>query len=274
MNLLIEFLKILSATMNTPDDYGWFHLLFIFLFIIITFVICFYFKDSNTKTFNNITLIVFCIMFTLEIYKQIVLSYSITNDTITWDYNWYNFPFQLCSSPLYILPLIVLIKNENIKEMLIFFISTFSLAGGLIVFIYPNDVFISIIGINIQTMIHHGLQISLGIYYMMYYRKKLNINLWAKSINVFIILVIISLFLNITMYHILNTLQISDVFNMYFISPYFPCTLPILSTLYDKLPYILFLLIYIVGFIIASFIIYYIFNYIFKTIKKQVFSDL
>ena len=28
---LIEFLKILSATMNTPDDYGWFHLLFIFL---------------------------------------------------------------------------------------------------------------------------------------------------------------------------------------------------------------------------------------------------
>ena len=138
MNLLIKLLKILSSPMNTPDDYGWFHLLFIFLFIIITFIICFYFINSNTKTFNNITLIVFWIMLTLEIYKQLVLSYSITKDAIAWDYNWYNFPFQLCSSPLYILPLILLIKNENIKEGLIVFIGTFSLVGGLIVFIYPN----------------------------------------------------------------------------------------------------------------------------------------
>lgn len=268
MNFFEKLIYIISSTMEKPSDYGWFHLFFIILFTIITFVICFFYKDASHKTFKIISIICLCIMIFLETYKQIVLSCSFINNNIVWNYNWYNFPFQLCSSPLYILPFVIFIKKQHIKEIFISFLATFSLFGGLVVFIYPNDVFISIIGVNIQTMIHHGLQITLGIFYLVYYRNKLNITWWKKSIIVFINLVLIAILLNISMYYILQKYQINDVFNMYFISPFFSCTLPILSTLYNNLPYILFILLYIFGFVVSSFLIYYLVYSIINLLRK------
>ena len=50
-----------------------------------------------------------------------------------------------------------------------------------------------------------------------------------------------------------------ETFNMFYISPYFDCTLPILSEIYKQVPYIAFLGIYIVGFVLAAFIIYMIY---------------
>ena len=55
-------------------------------------------------------------------------------------------------------------KEGCVKDSAMAFMMTFSLFGGLVVMAYPNDVFIETIGINLQTMIHHGLQVVLGIY--------------------------------------------------------------------------------------------------------------
>jgi len=64
--------------------------------------------------------------------------------------------------------------------------------------------------------------------------------------------------LNIGVYHLFQHLGMDDTFNMYFISPYFDCTLPILSIIYPLVPYPLFLVMYILGFSLIAALMYYV----------------
>lgn len=256
MNLLIKFLELLDSQMNTPSSYGWFHFLFIGIVVVTTTLLCIFYKDCDNKTFKLISLISWIIIVSLEFYKQFVFSYDIDGNNITWDYEWYSFPFQFCSTPLYILPFIIFLKNEKFKDVFIGYMATFSLFAGTVVFIYPNDVFIGTIGINIQTMIHHGLQIILGIFYIVHNRNKFNLMYYVKSIPVFVSVIMIAMVANIAVYHIFKNLGIDDTFNMFYISPYFDCTLPLLSIIYDNTVYPIFLCIYLFGFILVAFIVY------------------
>ncbi|MBR2024679.1 MAG: YwaF family protein, partial [Clostridia bacterium] len=172
MNLFHRILNLLEATMETPTNFGWFHLMFVVIVILTTIFLCVKFRDCDDKIFRRIALISWIVIVALEIYKQIIFSYNYDNGVVTWDYQWYAFPYQFCSTPLFTLPFVIFLKDGKIRDAFILYMSTFSLFAGLAVFAYPNDVFIDTIGINIQTMVHHGLQIVFGIYFAVYSRKK------------------------------------------------------------------------------------------------------
>jgi hypothetical protein len=252
MNLFYRILNLLEATMETPTNFGWFHLMFIAIAILSTVFLCVKFRNCSDKVFRQIALIGWILIVSLEVYKQIIYSYNFDNGVVTWDYQWYAFPYQFCSTPLYALPFIIFLKDGKIRDAFIMYMSTFSLFAGLAVFAYPNDVFISIIGINIQTMIHHGLQIVFGIYFAVYSRKKYTLYSFLKSVYVFVGFSLLAILLDISVYKIFITKGIDETFNMFFISPYFPCTLPVLSIIYEKINYIIFLFMYIIGFVFAA----------------------
>lgn len=256
MKFIETILKALEHEMNTPTNYGWFHLMFIGIVIISTILLCVFFRNKEDKVIRKICLISWLIILILELIKEIEFSSNFEDNQLQWDYPWYIFPFQLCSTPLYILPFVVFLKNEKPRQYFISYMMTFSLFGGTAVYIYPNDVFVGTTIINFQTMIHHGIQIVIGIYLVVVYRKKYDFKLFIKGIPVFAVLSIIALTLNIIMYHIFQNLGLDDTFNMFFVSPYFDCTLPVLSAIYPKVPYIVFLLIYNIGFTIISTIIF------------------
>lgn len=273
MNILEKILYGLQSEMTTPTNYGWFHILFIVIAIVSTVLLCKYFKNCSTKTFNLITLIGWGIIFSFEILKQLIFSFNYSDGVVSWDYAWYAFPYQLCSTPLYILPFVFLLKDGKIRDAMLSYIMTFSFFGGLVVYLYPNDVFQYMISINIQTMVHHGIQVVLGIFFMVHNRNKLNFKFWIKSIYVFSILAGVALLLDISIYHIFKANEITDTFNMFFISPYFNCTLPILSLIYPNVPYIIFLLIYLLGFTLISYLIYLIQKSIYKLVGKITYAN-
>lgn len=256
MKFFETILKVIEHEMATPTNYGWFHLMFIGIVIITTILLCIFFKDKEDKVIKRICLISWLIILVLEIIKDIEFSSYFENDKLLWDYPWYIFPFQLCSTPLYILPFVVFVKNEKIREYFVSYMMTFSFFGGVAVYFYPNDVFIETTIINFQTMIHHGLQVVLGILLVVVNRKKYDYKLFLKGIPVFIGMCIVAIVLNVSMYHYLQNAGLDDTFNMFYISPYFDCSLPILSSIYQKVPYIVFLLIYIIGFGIISLIMF------------------
>lgn len=269
MNLLENFLLLLDSTMTPPTGYGVFHIIFLLIVIITTFLLCKYFKDCNESTFKRIIFITWIIIFALEIYKQVIFSFNYDNQKITWDYQWYAFPFQLCSTPLYILPFIFLFKDGKIHQAAIAYTATFALFGGIAVMIYPGDVFIETIGINFQTMIHHGSQVVIGIFCLIHERKRFNLKYYIKGILIFLILLTIALTSNIIVYNIFQKLSIDETFNMFYVGPYFPSTLPLLSSIYPLVPYIVFLLLYTIGFILISYIIFFIFTKIYNRVNKS-----
>ena len=134
------------------------------------------------------------------------------------------------------------------------FLSGFSLFAGLAVCLYPNDVFISMIGINIQTMVHHGLQLVFGIYIAVYNRRKLGMRWYLSSIPVFAGLSAVAMLLNAVIPRFIGE---GHRFNMFFINPRVGCTLPVLSIFYagpedHLLSYPLFLLVYLLGFSLCA----------------------
>lgn len=256
MNFFEKILNLLEATMETPKSYGWFHLMFIAIVILTTVLLCVKFKNCNDKAFRRIALIGWVLMLVLEVYKQLVFSFNYDGTTVIWDYQWYAFPYQFCSTPLYVLPFIAFLKESKFRDAFVSYMSSFSLFAGLAVFAYPNDVFVDIIGINIQTMVHHGLQVVFGIFFAAYARKKLSLRYFAKAIPVFGTLSLVAIILNVSVYKAFIIKGIEETFNMFFISPYFPSTLPILSIIYEKVHYSIFLIFYILGFVFVALIIY------------------
>lgn len=264
MNFFESIIHALSGTMETPTNYGWFHLLCLALVIGLTITICVLFKNAKSKTFRIIIGVSWAILFLFEIYKQIEFSFDYANGVSSWDYQWYAFPFQFCSTPLYVLPFVAFLPEGKVRDCFMSYVSSFVLFAGICVMLYPNDVFISTIGINIQTMIHHGLQVVLGIYVFVYNRKRMNVKYFLQGIIIFVGLILIALIMNVTLIHA----AAGETFNMFYISPFFPCTLPVLSMIYPIVPYVAFLLIYIFGFALAAFIVFMIMYGIYKLCIK------
>ena len=256
MNAFEKVLYFLEGEMERPTNYGWFHLLFVGIVILSTILLCLKFKDCDDKVFRRISLICWGVMVVLEIYKQVIYTFEYDGTVVAWDYQWYAFPYQFCSTPIFVLPFVAFLKDSKFRDAFVAYMAFFSLFGGIAVFFYPNDVFISTIGINIQTMIHHGSQIVLGIFFIVHSRRKINLKFHLKSVPVFASLVAIAIIMNECGFSILTSKGMDDTFNMFYISRHFDCTLPILSGIYEAVSYLVFSLIYILGFAVISLIIF------------------
>ena len=264
MNWFEQIVYSLQKTMETPTNYGTFHICAILLLLVATVAVCLLLKNKSEKSIRIFLLVSWIVIVLLEIYKQVVFSFEYNNGKVVWDYQWYAFPFQFCSLQLYLLPFVIFLKDGKVRDAVIVFLATYSFFGGLSVYAYPNDVFISTIGINVQTMIHHGLQILLGVFFAVVYRDKINIKNFLNSIFVFAGCIAIAMLLNA----IVPTFT-TETFNMFFISPIYDCTLPVLSMIYPKVPYIVFLLLYLIGFSFVAFVVYLFIKLILKLTAKN-----
>lgn len=264
MNTFERIIHTLQGTMKTPTNYSLFHLIAVAAVVVLTIAVCFLMKNAKQKTFRIFVFVCWFVILLLEVYKQLVFSFSLTDNKAVWDFQWYAFPFQLCSVQLYLLPFVVFLKDGKIRNAIMAFLSLFSFFGGLVVFIYPNDVFVPMIGINIQTMVHHGLQVLLGIFFIVYNRKKLGIKYYLSSLIVFAVCLCVAMALNFIVPNFTE-----ETFNMFYISPKFDCTLPVLSVIYPKVPYVVFLLLYIVGYSFIGLVFFLIFYAFAKLLNKE-----
>ena len=257
MNLLLDYLKF----KNAPGNYGWFHILALLLVISAIVILCVFIKKVDEKKLKLILIITSAVMIGLEIYKQLTFSWNIL-DAKNSKYAWYSFPFQFCSTPMYVMLVAGLVKPGKFRDYLLSFLATFSLFGGLAVMLYPNDVFVTRVGIDVQTMVHHGSQVVIGLFLLIKGVVKPHWKTFLQSFAVFASLVIVALTLNLIMPAI--GITAGQTFNMFFISPYHACTLPVLSFFYSKPigveggsigKYIGFFALYFIGFSLISIII-------------------
>ena len=163
MAFLQSVLAFLDSSMETPTSFGWFHLLWFALSFLALIPLCLFPKKPTEDHVRRVVLITALVVIALEIYKQINYSFSYTNG-IDFDYQWYAFPFQFCSTPMYAGLLAGLLRKGKLQDALYAYLATFAVFAGLCVMIYPGDVFVHTLGINIQTVICHGSMIWIGVY--------------------------------------------------------------------------------------------------------------
>lgn len=248
---------IKDIIIETPKSYGLFHLGSIIILGIVIFLSIKFLKNPSRKTVNIVMLVSGIIMILLEVFKELSFVVTFNEELQIYEYSWYAFPFQFCSTAMYVMVLVPLFKEGKIRQALLAFLASYSIFGGLTVYAYPEQVFVSHLGVCIQTMVHHGLQIAVGVWLLASGVVKINYKSLINGSYVFFVLFAIAFLMNVSFYN----LHICDghAFNMFYIGPYYECTLPLVSMFYPKefniIGYILFLLLYIVGFIAASGVI-------------------
>ncbi len=244
MNAFERLVAAISATMEVPPMYGWLHLLFCGLVVVLTVLLLVFFLHADLKKERRILLAVWLVMLLVELYKQLVFSMEVADGAAVWEYDWYYFPFQLCSTPIFVLPFAILLPEGRVRLAAVSYIASFALFGGLAVMVYPGNVLYHVIGINLQTMIHHGLQVVSGLYLAARYCRRPFLPHFLSAIPVFLILLAVALFMNIGFRE--------EGLNMFFVGPYVPSTLPILESVYPILPYPVFLIAYVLGFTLVA----------------------
>ncbi len=253
-NFFERIVIFLQKKADWPTNYGWFHLMFAAILVVSCVLACVFLRNCSKKAFRNILLVSWIVLVVFEVYKEVVFAYHFDAESGLgfWKYDWGSFPFQLCSTPFYVLPFAIFLKDGKVKDAFLWYLAFFSLFGGLCVYVFPNDVFhTDYLGVQIQTMVHHGLQIFLAVFIVAHERARFTVKSLLLSIPVFVVMLLIALLLNVVGHKF-----IEGTFNMFYIGPYYPCHLPLLSVIYEKVPFVVFLLIYAVGFVVCAFLMF------------------
>lgn len=252
MNIFKSVLEAFEIKMTEPTMYGWFHIMWLVLTVAASVLLCRLFKEGTEKQVHRIVLFTTILVVLLEIYKQLEYTFSIEDGQIVSDFQWYAFPFQFCSTPMYVGLLFSIIGKGRVHNALGAFLASYAIFAGVCVMLYPNTVFVETMGINIQTMVCHGSMIVIGVYLLYTGYVPLKHKTILKAVPVFATAVALAAVMNEVAYR--TGLLETDEFNMFFISPYCDPSLPVFSLVQPLVPFLVSLVIYIGVFTLAGYI--------------------
>lgn len=257
MNFFEKILYALQAEMTEPEPWGWFHLMWIF-FVMASLVILFNLRKKYSNKQLKIVLGVYGIVaLILEITKQVIWSfnYDVVNNIVTWDYEWYAAPFQLCTTPIFASLICLFLKEDSkLRSSLLSYMAYVTILGSFMTVIIPDSCFTSDILINIHTMWLHCGSFVVSIYLFLTGTVKINEQSLKDAFKVFLVFVLIAEVLNIGIYN--SGILKGETFNMFYISPYFISSLPVFDVIQQNVPFVFYLLIYIAAIYIGSLVVY------------------
>lgn len=114
-----------------------------------------YFPSFSDRLFFLCGLLMLC----SEIWKQYTLTFPLGGGA----YNWWYFPFQLCSIPMYILAAYPWLRRPGIRRTLLAFLMCYTLLGGIAVFADTSGLHYAYAPLTVHSYLWHCLLILLGI---------------------------------------------------------------------------------------------------------------
>ena len=255
-----EFLHLLQCEMEKPGIFSWFHLIAFILIIAATFLVSFYCRDVSEKVYKRILLFTWITLIVLEIIKQVLKSFHYGSPSY-WEFPSGDFPFHICSMNYYFLPLIIFIdkeKHPKIVDAAIGYMCFICVFTGTAVCVYTDMVMSNLIYTNVQSLIHHGALVIIGVYIFVWNRKTISIKTTYRTFIAFVITASIATIINV----IVHPLYI----NMFYINPFIITNLPLGNIVQENLGYPLYLVLYFIGMSIIIVGFYFIETSIYKLI--------
>lgn len=93
-----------------------------------------------------------------EVWKQLYLTLRINHGV----YEWWYFPFQLCSIAMYVLLALPWVKRERVRLGLLSFLMSYSLLGGIAVFADTSGLQYPVLVLTAHSYLWHILLIIIG----------------------------------------------------------------------------------------------------------------
>ena len=263
-----QFLHFLQGRMEEPEIISWFHFIALIPIISAAILVPFFLKNTSEKVYKRVLFVAWIVLIILEVFKQLVKSFQY-GDPSYWEYSTRDFPFNICSMVYYFIPIILFVNKEKhpkIVDAANGYLCFITLTMGIIVCIYTKMATSTLIYINIQTFIHHGSQIVLGVFIYVWNRKTISIKTLYRSLIAFAITAVIAILINLAFY--------PRFINMFFINPTRITNLPVGNIVQEKAGYPVYLLAFLNAVGLAAFLTYLVETSIYKKVSKKNTAEL
>ena len=161
--MLESFFESISWPMEPPPAYGSFHI----LFTLIGFAVCgfsaWWLRNVSHKTAGLILFLCGLVLSLSEVFKQFFCFYVIADNT----YHWGEFPFQLCSIPMYMCLIAPWLKPGKAQRAMYSFMVLYNLLGGAIAFAEPSGLLHGHLFLTIHSCVWHMLLVFVGLFLCM-----------------------------------------------------------------------------------------------------------
>ena len=207
-----EFLEKTAWPMNPPAPYSLFHILFVAIGLMAVVLLAYY----TNRSINNQKLprlLFFCgvVLAATELWKQLFLYYVVNEQT----YNWWYFPFQLCSLPMYFCLILPFAPGKNNKTVLCTFMQDFNLLGGIMALAEPSGLFHPYWFLTLHGLIWHLLLVYIALVIAFSRYSDVSLMGFVRTLPLFLICCIIASIIN-------RTAKPLGQADMFYISPYYP----------------------------------------------------
>lgn len=198
--------------MTPPAPYSFFHLFFVSAGLILV-VFLSYYTTRKIKNHRIPGLLFLCgiVLAASECYKQLFLYYVVNDQT----YNWWYFPFQLCSLPMYFCLVLPFVPSAGNKTILYTFMQDFNLLGGIMALAEPSGLFHPYWVLTIHGLIWHLLLIYIGLVIAFSRCSDTTSRGFVRTLPLFFVCCIVASVIN-------RTAKPLGQADMFYISPYYP----------------------------------------------------
>lgn len=114
--------------------------------------------DINNRNIDKLFFITGLIMLISEVIKQLLLTFIIGGGK----YNWWHFPFQLCSIPMYMLLIYPWVKRRMAKLSMLCFLMSYTLLSGMMAFADTSGMRYPLVILTVHSYVWHILLILIG----------------------------------------------------------------------------------------------------------------
>jgi len=211
-----DFFKWTAWPMVKPTSYGPFHLTFFFVGLAVSILLAYKLRNTNEKQNKVVLLSVGGFLLLSEIYKHLFYYFVIGEG----NYQWWIFPFQLCSIPMYFCLIIPFLKDGIIKKGMYNFMLAFNLMGGFVSFIEPSGLVHEYWTLTLHAFIWHMLLVFVGLYIGFSKRAGSKLKDYKYAIVTFTILCAIAFSINLILWNKPAAIDNpSGHINMFYIGP-------------------------------------------------------
>jgi len=233
-SMITGILDMTAWRIEAPQLFGSFHIIAALLSVAAAVIASVFFsrRIRNEKDVRRILAVTGWLLLFLEVYKQFFLYYIVNKGA----FDFWFFPFQLCSVPMYLCLLLPLFKSDS-RVTLMTFMSGYTFVSAAAALIYPEDMLRPYIALTIHGFIWHGLLLFISLLIILTGCTDASLKGLRRAAALFAILSIIALIINIAAEAVMPAIRDAhpsvshDWAAMFYLNPFHISPQPVISTI-------------------------------------------